>query len=125
MVNSALILVLVIAITAVVVTASVRRWRRAASAGTEPRTASPARVLPPYSALHAYLEHRYAANVVLTFEQIESLLGCSLPPRARSEREWWTRPSGPQDLHADAWTVAGRTATPNLLARNVAFDRVF
>ena len=42
-----------------------------------------------YRALYTYLEHRYASIVVLTFEQIDSLLGFPLPTPARSEREWW------------------------------------
>jgi hypothetical protein len=77
----------------------------------------------PYASLNAYLEHRHASYVVLTFEQIESLVGFSLPALASTDREWWTGPSGETDKHADAWTTAGRTAMPNLLARTVAFDR--
>jgi hypothetical protein len=41
-----------------------------------------------YRALYTYLEHRYASVVVLSFEQIEALLGFALPTRARTEREW-------------------------------------
>ena len=37
-----------------------------------------------YRALYAYLEHRYASVVVLTFEQIEGLLGFALPTPART-----------------------------------------
>src|SRR3954470_22138808 len=44
----------------------------------------------PYVPLNKYLEHRFASNVVLSFEQIESLLGCALPAPARTDREWWT-----------------------------------
>jgi hypothetical protein len=77
----------------------------------------------PYSSLSAYLEHRHASHVVLTFEQIEALLGFSLPARASTEREWWTSPTEETDGHTDGWTAAGRTATPNLYARNVAFNR--
>jgi len=83
----------------------------------------PVRVFRPYSSLNAYLEHRYVSNVVLTFEQIESLLGFSLPASASTEREWWTSPTGEIDGHTEAWTLTGRTATPNLFARTVAFNR--
>jgi len=75
-------------------------------------------------ALYTYLQHRYASNVVLTFEQVESLVGFSLPPRARTERDWWTTLTRDTDRHSDAWTVAQRTATPNLSARTVAFERL-
>jgi hypothetical protein len=81
------------------------------------------RVPPEYLSLYTYLEHRYASTVVLTFQQVEALLGFALPETARTEREWWTGASAPREVHANAWFVAGRTATPNLLARTVAFER--
>ena len=81
-------------------------------------------VAAPYGALYAYLQDRYASNVVLTFEQMEALLGCALPAPARAERDWWTSPVGDMDGHSNAWTAARRTATPNLLARTVAFERL-
>jgi hypothetical protein len=75
-----------------------------------------------YLALYTYLERRYASVVVLTFEQIEALLGFALPTPARTEREWWT------DIvdmrrHCAAWTGAGRTAAPNLAAGIITFER--
>jgi hypothetical protein len=75
--------------------------------------------------LYEYLENRYADVVVLTFGQIEDLLGFALPQRARTDRAWWTPRQTPVDGRAfsEAWTSAGRTATPNLLARNVVFER--
>ena len=76
-----------------------------------------------YVALYTYLQHRYASNVVLTFEQMESLLGFALPTPAWTERDWCTSPAVGTDHHSDAWTVAQRTATPNLSARTVAFER--
>jgi hypothetical protein len=77
-----------------------------------------------YLALHAYLEHRYASVVVLTFGQIEALLGCALPASARTDREWWTDIVDHQ-RHCVAWTGAGRIAAPNLAARYVTFERRF
>ena len=75
-----------------------------------------------YRALYTYLAHRHASVVVLTFEQIDSLLGFALPMPARSEREWWTDPVGSQ-RHSAAWTAAGRTAAPSLAAGIIAFER--
>jgi hypothetical protein len=75
-----------------------------------------------YRALYTYLEHRYASVVVLTFEQMEALLGFALPALACTEPEWWTA-AAVSTLHSSAWTGAGRTATPNLLARTVTFER--
>jgi hypothetical protein len=103
------------------------RWRRPAPVPTIPARLfameqSNPQVPGEYRALYTYLEHRYASVVVLTFEQIEALLGFALPTAARTERGWWT------DIvethpHSAAWTGAGRTASPNLAARNITFER--
>ena len=79
-----------------------------------------------YSSLHTYLEKRYADTVVLTFDQIESLLGFPLPDGARTQGEWWTRAGDrtPDAGYGDAWILASRTATPNLQAGTVLFERV-
>jgi hypothetical protein len=77
-----------------------------------------------YGVLYRYLEHRYADVVVLTFAQIEDLLGFSLPQLARTYQPWWTLGANVQGApHADAWTLAGRTASPNLQSRTVMFTR--
>lgn len=105
------------------------RWRQRRAT----QASSPARMIPrlertpphvpaEYQSLYRYLEHRYASLVVLSFDQIEMLLGFPLPAPAGTEREWWTAAGAPRD-HASAWTGAGRTAVPNLVARTVAFER--
>jgi hypothetical protein len=81
-----------------------------------------ASVSAKYMGLYTYLEHRYASSVVLTFEQLEALLGVALPAVARAEPDWWTGTHS--DGHSAAWSAAGRTAIPNLPARIVAFERV-
>lgn len=94
------------------------------SPGTIFPLAQPApRVPVEYLSLYTYLEHRYASTVVLTFEQMEALLGFTLPALSYTEPAWWTRAAIPTQRHSDAWTGAGRTATPNLPARIVAFER--
>ncbi|MGH9347465.1 MAG: DUF7662 domain-containing protein [Vicinamibacterales bacterium] len=79
-----------------------------------------------YRFLHKYLEGRYADRVVLTFRQIEDLLGFALPDPARTDPAWWTiaAGSGAESGFSDAWTLASRTASPNLLARTVVFERI-
>jgi hypothetical protein len=78
-----------------------------------------------YEQLHVYLRDRYANRVVLTFAEMEDLLGFTLPGLARDDLAWW----GGGDFDAApstqsfAWTLAGRTATVNLAARNVVFER--
>jgi hypothetical protein len=83
-------------------------------------------VAAEYLSLYKYLEERYADAVVLTFAQIEDLLGFMLPDVARLRYDWWA----PADenrapsAQAGSWIQANRTATPNLLARTVRFERV-
>jgi hypothetical protein len=55
---------------------------------------------------------------------MEALLGFALPEAARMERDWWTDAALRASRHSDAWTVASRTATPNLSARTVTFERL-
>jgi hypothetical protein len=78
-----------------------------------------------YLSLHKYLHDRYADIVVLTFRQMEDLLGFALPEVARLRREWWANAdleSAPS-AQSRAWMQASRTAQPNLPARTVAFER--
>ena len=75
----------------------------------------------PYVLLHNYLQHRYANRIVLTFGEIEDLLGFRLPDLARRQREWWT--DADVSIQSDAWKLANRSAVPNLLAQTVVFDR--
>lgn len=81
--------------------------------------------LGKYRILSKYLEDRYADTVVLTFQQIEDLLGFALPDRARTDPAWWTTAAeGGADRFSDAWTLASRTAKANLPAGTVVFERV-
>jgi hypothetical protein len=86
---------------------------------------SSGRVSGKYASLYTYLENRYADTVVLTFGQIEDLLGFALPDPARTQGEWWTRAGAQIEKSpcSDAWVLAGRTAEPNLPAQTVAFER--
>ena len=69
-----------------------------------------------YLLLYKYLANRYADTVVLTFAEIEDLLGFALPDQARVQQEWWVN-------NSDPWVLADRTAVPNLVARTVVFAR--
>src|SRR5713101_8810946 len=78
-----------------------------------------------YEALHEYLEHRYANTVVLTFAQIEDLLGFTLPDAARVDPAWWANndQNDTPPHQSRSWTLASRIATPNLQAQTVVFER--
>ena len=106
----------------------VARWREATLAAERPLGVASAvrskpRVLAEYMPLYSYLENRHASMVFLSFEQIESLLGFALPAPARTERSWWTGEDQLPAHHADTWTMARRTAAPNLPAQTIAFER--
>lgn len=106
-----------------------RKWCRATAASERLPAVFPIerrtpRVPADYQSLHDYLAHRYASIVVLTFEQMETLLGFALPAPARTGREWWAAVKVGGDSYSEAWTGAGWSATPNLTARTVTFERL-
>jgi hypothetical protein len=79
-----------------------------------------------YQSLYRYLENRFADTVVLTFAQVEALLGFTLPDLARLGLEWWASPEAGAvpSSQSRSWIDASRTATPNLGAQSVTFERV-
>lgn len=110
-----------------------RRWLGRSPAGRQAHALPPVRsaiqsagtpTAGTHEALYQYLERRFASSVVLTFAQIEDLLGFPLADSARVDRVWWSN----DDLHdarlAKAWTRARRTATVNLGAQTVLFERI-
>ena len=107
-----------------------RRWttshQRDAYVTVAQPAKAPGRVMSgQYLLLYNYLENRYANTVVLTFAEIEDLLGFALPDQARLQQEWWT--NAEVDVagrnHSDSWILASRTAMPNMLAKTVVFER--
>ena len=103
-------------------------WHRADASAAPfisvvPEMVATRRVVPEYQGLYAYLDHRHASTVVLTFLEMESLLGRPLPTVACHERDWWTAAATCNSRQAEAWTMAGRTAQPNFGARAVVFER--
>ncbi|MEQ1895935.1 MAG: hypothetical protein ABL971_00950 [Vicinamibacterales bacterium] len=106
----------------------IRRWGSGGGVTPVP-VAGPAPQSKPrtrgeFPAFHGYLDQRYADLVILTFGQIEDLLGSRLPDRARVDAGWWAGGESDTARYAVAWLQAGRTARPNLPAGNVAFERV-
>jgi hypothetical protein len=95
-------------------------------ADEEPAKPQGRRMSGRYLLLHKYLDERYATTVVLTFGEIEDLLGFSLPDQARLSQEWWTDADsrGPDANYSDSWTLARRTAMPNLSSHTVVFERL-
>jgi hypothetical protein len=88
---------------------------------------SPSSSVPrDYRSLYKYLDNRFADTVVLTFEQIESLLGFALPDLARLRQEWWASAAAGDVASSQSlsWAEASRSATPNLSAQSVVFERL-
>ena len=108
--------------------ARLRDWRHRKDVPVSLRVGPPDEARPPvpaaYMPLFTYLECRYAARVVLTFEQIEALLGFAPPSPAFADAEWWTHSLLAPDRHSAAWIAARRSAAPQLSARIVAFERL-
>ena len=106
-------------------TDSPRLEARPASPGNNDAARPQRRVMSgTYVLLYKYLENRYADTVVLTFAEIEDLLGFALPEQARLQREWWTpAETDAGSNYSDSWVLASRTAVPNLVARTVVFER--
>ena len=90
------------------------------------RTTNPSAVRVEYRPLQKYLSERFSDAVVLTFGEIEDLLGATLPLEARQRTTWWTdaTENGVQSAQSHAWLDAQRSALPNLVARKVRFERV-
>ena len=76
-----------------------------------------------FLALHEHLKNRYADAVVMTFGQLEDVLGSPLPRPARHDLKWWHSDDADNVEHTNAWRLANRTAVPNLTAQTVKFER--
>lgn len=74
----------------------------------------------PYEPLHKYLRDRYANRVVLSFGEIEELLGFPLPTEARLAQDWWIADNA---VAKSSWVLANRSAAVNLIAQVVVYDR--
>ena len=76
-----------------------------------------------YLALHKYLAERYASIVVMTFAEVEDLLGSPLPAPARRDPAWWNSDDQRNFGHSNSWRLASRGAVANLTAQTVTFER--
>lgn len=90
------------------------RWWRASTPRPQPTA------MGEYLPLYHYLRDRHANRVVLTFAEIESLVGFRLPAAARAEPGWW---SGPNAVAGEAWGLADRSVVANLVAEMVVCER--
>jgi hypothetical protein len=77
-----------------------------------------------YGPLGAYLDGLDAREAVLTFSDIERILGRPLPASARRYQAWWANEKSGTHSHAKSWMVAGwETRNVDLNAARVRFVR--
>jgi len=79
---------------------------------------------PNTGPLRDHLANAGPTPVILTFAEIEGILGDSLPPSAYQHKEWWANETDDmRHTQSLAWTANGRRAVINLHARTVLFAR--
>ena len=78
-----------------------------------------------YDALRDYLKQQTAAEFVLSFEEIEDLIGRALP-RAAQRASWWETRRSPQEKmpQREACLAAGFVATRLPDGKSVRFARM-
>jgi DNA-binding transcriptional regulator YiaG len=67
-------------------------------------------IIKPGSKYYPLFEHLHRCDqraVTLTFAEIETLMGCSLPASAIKKKNWWSNRDSASALQAGAWVNAG------------------
>ncbi len=78
-----------------------------------------------YNTLTRYLEQKTSQSLVLSFSEIDRIVG-GLPPSARKHREWWEneKPGG-SHVQSNAWLTGGYSVdTVDLGRETVTFSRI-
>lgn len=73
-----------------------------------------------YSAIADYLVRQGESSVMLTYAEIEAMIGVRLPLGAVFNETWWTTSSL---LHVRVWREFGWRALPDRAHRTVRFTR--
>lgn len=77
-----------------------------------------------YAALHAHLSRRNGRPEMLSFEDIEEIIGRALPVSAVKHRSFWANDNQDHHPHARAWMRAGyRVAYVDRAEKVVRFER--
>ncbi len=77
-----------------------------------------------YAALHAHLNRRNGRPEMLSFEDIEAIIGRSLPLSAVKHRSFWANDNKDYHSHARSWIRAGyRVAYVDRDEKVVRFER--
>lgn len=73
-----------------------------------------------YAQLTSVLLSNPAAQVILTFDELDKIVPGGLPASAKQYPAWWANNASSQP-HAKYWLDAGRRATPNFKAGQAVF----
>ncbi len=78
-----------------------------------------------YDPLRDYLRRQHLSELILTFDELESIIGSPLPASA-SRPQWWENVKNPYTTHSQriAWGDAGYDAFLLKDSRKVRFKRV-
>ena len=78
-----------------------------------------------YDALRDYLQQHKLAEFILSFDQIEEIIGAALP-RAAHRASWWETERSPQEKmpQREACLEAGYIATRQADGKSVKFKRM-
>lgn len=77
-----------------------------------------------YEPLGSFLRGQRAAEVPMTFHEIEQITGVELPPKAQHHRAWWSN-NASNNVMTKVWLEAGYESTQvDMSARKLVFRRV-
>ncbi len=79
-----------------------------------------------YDPLGRFLERQRGPEVVMTFGDIEAVIGAKLPPSAQNHQAWWANETNPRTshVHARAWLDAGFKVTVDQAKQRALFRKV-
>ena len=98
---------------------------RAPAAGFSGEIIRPGKQVNDFSALRDYLAKRKLPELVLSFEQIEGIIGSALP-RAAQRASWWETLRSPQEKmpQREACLAAGYIASRMPDGKGVRFRKI-
>ena len=77
-----------------------------------------------YDPLTEYLENCGQASIILSYAEIEKIIGDSLPPSATDWPAWWANDRTQKSRHSSAWLDAGYETSDVKLGQSVTFEKV-
>ena len=79
-----------------------------------------------YAPLRQHLEGLTTTSAVLTWREIQTILGFALPKSARFRSQWWATKVVPDTRHSHAkegWLLAGWQAKPDFALQHTTFTK--